>query len=189
MEEYLTIPTQRLAALAHRLLEKSTVTKLVKSLCKTCMNQRQTADVLKGIVTMDNKRQERHNMHMEISAMQRNELAHTLTHDLREAEKEVGDTLIKPIFGNRVSQSRNLITPILRPLPVSQHYFAYRSPGSLHSSSNRSRQTSQSNRKSALQSHITRTHMAFPVLQRKQTQQEPTKAEFCIGTKLSEPHL
>lgn len=190
MEEYLTIPTQRLAALAYRLLDKSTVSKLVQNLYRTCMSPRQAANVLEGIVNMDDKRQERHSIYMKMSAVQRNALAHSLTHDLREAEKQVGVMLIKPIFGTKVPLSQDLITPLPRSLPVDQHHLARTSPASFHGSSSSARQITRTDRTSAPQSRITRTQTAFPLLHRRQKQQEPKK-DVCRASTAnpSEPQI
>lgn len=171
MEEYLTIPMERLAVMAHRLLEKSAMTKLVRNICKICVDPKQAADVLENIVTMDDKRQEKYSNYMIRSGVKRSNLASSLTHDLREAEKQVGTVLMKPIFGATVPRSHDIITPISRPLPVNQHYFALRKRYiSAGTGSRRSRPITGFDQASTMHSHMTRAQTSSPLMQRQQEQ-------------------
>jgi len=117
MDDYLSIPANRLVSLAHRLLNKEEVNRLVLNLTKTCSNARQAAFVLEGIVFMDDQKAAKHRTSMSSYKEKRMELAWDISNALHTAEKKTGTALIKPFFGPPIPNSGGCIVPVDRTLP------------------------------------------------------------------------
>ncbi len=127
MADYMSIPASRLIALAHRLMSKNEVNRLVLNLMKTCTNARQAANVLEGIVYMDEKREEKYRNCMSRYREKRMELASSISDSLETLEKRIGTTLTKPFYGPPIPNSKGCIVPMNRVTPKKnsspyQHY-------------------------------------------------------------------
>ena len=117
MESYLTVPASRLVALAHRLLNKEEVKRLVLNLTKTCANTRQAAYMLEGIVFMDQRKEERHRNFMLRYGEKRMDLAQNISDSLSRIEKKLGTTFSKPFYGPPIPKSNGCIVPVNRNMP------------------------------------------------------------------------
>lgn len=122
MEDYLIIPGQRLAGLSQRWQEKTAATKLVQHVQRSCLDPVQVSSIMQGIVGIEEKRQMKFTSRMNRLRDARKQLAHSLTDNLSYIEEQTSMFLIKPLFGNKFSESHELITPISRPLPVVPRY-------------------------------------------------------------------
>ena len=118
MDDYLTIPAQRLGHMTRRCREKSVTSKLITDVHKSYSDEDQASEVLQMIANQEERRHFDFVNTMEKLAVKRFDLAHTLTHTLTHIEKRAGVFLIKPVFGDKKLKSRSMITPMSRPLPV-----------------------------------------------------------------------
>ena len=139
MEDYLTLPGQRLATLSQRYREKTEAAKLVQQVQISCSSDSHRAgSTLKRISSREERRQRRFSVIMSRLGEERSQLAHTLTDSLRHVEGLTRLFLIKPVYSGTY-QSHDLITPISRlPPPVSRYNSASGSksrnrPGTGHS--------------------------------------------------------
>ena len=119
MDEYLTIPGQRLAVLSQRWQEKHSAAKLVQHVHRTCPDPTQASSIVHGVASIEQKRQKNFSMSMIQLGTMRTKLAHSLTDGLSHVEKTAKVFLIKPILSQRSPHMRDLITPISRPVPAS----------------------------------------------------------------------
>lgn len=118
MDEYLTIPSQRLAVLSQRWQERHSAASLVQHVHTTRPDSTHTSSIIHGIADIEKKRQKKFSMSMVQLGATRTKLAHSLTDSLSHVEKSAKVFLIKPIFGQRSPRTQDLITPISRPLPA-----------------------------------------------------------------------
>ena len=107
-------------------------------------------------------------------ALQRKELAYSLTHNLREAERQVGMMLIKPIFGAGNPQPLDLIRPTSHPLPIIQRFFSLRTPEEVR-------------QRSTLRHNVTRVQTASAQFQRAPAQQRSSRKSN--SATLGEPQI
>ena len=77
------------------------------------------SSIIRGIVNIEQKRQQKFSMSMVQLGSTRTKLAHSLTDSLSHVEKSAKVFLIKPVLQQRSPHARDLITPISRPLPAS----------------------------------------------------------------------
>lgn len=150
MEDYLTLPGQRLATLSQRCREKAEAAKLVQQVQKSCSDTHQAGSTLRRISSREETRQRRFSITMSRLGGERSQLAHTLTNSLSHVEGLTKLFLIKPVYGG-THQSCDLITPISRPPPVSRYNSA-----SVSKSQNRPSSTGHSLRASTANSNVRR---------------------------------
>lgn len=122
MEDYLSLPSQRLNTLSQRWQEKAAAAKLVQQVQRSSRSPAKVVRVTEGVAEMEARRQKEFSTNMDRMAEIRTKLAHSLTSALIHVEKETGEFLIKPVFSRKpLPPSRDLITPIPRPFPVPRH--------------------------------------------------------------------
>lgn len=119
MEEYLTLPSQRLALLSQRCHHKAVASSLITDI-ETHYSDPITAASLMGRVSHRAEQKELElSLEMDKLGVRRESLAHTLTHTLTHIEQRTGVFLVKPVYRRNPSPHHaSLITPISRPLPV-----------------------------------------------------------------------
>ena len=142
MEDYLSIPSQRLAVLTQRYQEKAEAVKLVRQVQRSCPD---SAHIVRGIMLREERRQEEFSSSMSRLGAMRKELAHDLTDALSRVEKETRTFLIKPVYSKQLLRSPDLITPLPRPLPASQRHSAALTRSRPHTSFSTRPSTSSSN--------------------------------------------
>ena len=121
MEDYLSLPSERLGILSQRWQEKTTATKLVQQVQQGSPSPAKAGSIVEGIIAREEQRQLKFNDKMNEMGETRTKLAHSLTTALRHVEKQTGEFLIKPVFYRRPPPpARELITPIPRPFPPSR---------------------------------------------------------------------
>ena len=119
MEEYLTIPSKRLALLSQRCHQKALASTLINDIETHYSDPASAARVMGGVSHRAEQRQMELSLEMDRLSMKRHSLAHTLTHTLTHIEQRAGVFLIKPVYTRHTSPHHcSLITPITRPLPV-----------------------------------------------------------------------
>ena len=124
MQDYLTIPGQRLANLSQQCHHRAVTKRLVDDVHqKYGLESVQGYRVLEGIATLEQRKQLEFSVNMDTLGLKRIDLAHSLTHTLTHIEKHAGVFLIKPVFSTKLgSRAYNLITPTSRPLPITKPY-------------------------------------------------------------------
>lgn len=121
MNEYLKIPTQRLAHIGKRHQEKHLAEKLVCDVQREIRESQEADGIIHRIKSWEKQKQFRFERTMDQLREKRSSLAHTLTTQLAEMEDDVQVLLIKPIYGSSRAKSnrhQNLITPLPRPVPL-----------------------------------------------------------------------
>ena len=116
MQQYVSIPGQRLAHLGKRCHEQEVAKKLLQEVRREYGNRSRAERVAREIGSLEKKRQHRFEQKMEQLREKRTVLAQSLNSQLDGVEKMTGAFLIKPIFCSKGKS--NLITPLPRPLPV-----------------------------------------------------------------------
>ena len=124
MQDYLSIPGQRLANLSQQCHHRAVTKRLVDDVHqKYGIESVQGHRVLEGIATREQRKQLEFSVNMDTLGLKRIDLAHSLTHTLTHIEKHAGVFLIKPVFSTKLgSRAHNLITPTSRPLPITKPY-------------------------------------------------------------------
>lgn len=122
MNDYLTIPSQRLMYIGRRHQQKKLADSLVCDIQRQFKNDSNVMEILvERVLSHDQLKQKEFQQKMENMRIKRMSLAHELTIKLGEMEGLTNLLLIKPIYNcnrSHMRQQQELITPLLRPVPV-----------------------------------------------------------------------
>lgn len=121
MEEYLSLPSRRLAHLTQHCQHKTTSGRLIEHVRRSYPDTEHAVRMVQRIASLDERRKAEFSATMKELVVKRVNLAHSLTHTLSQIEKKAQVFLIKPVYTKGYSRTPALITPIARALPLVPH--------------------------------------------------------------------
>lgn len=117
MEEYLSIPGQRLQQIKTQIQQQTSAKKAIRQMQNHSVSPEYSKHIIEMIQQMQDKRQNQFVHTMTSLSSKRLRLADQLQKDLTKAEKQAGVFLVKPIYPTRSHASHSIMVPLNRSPP------------------------------------------------------------------------
>ena len=124
MEEYLSIPGQRLQQIKTQIQQQTSAKKAIRQMQNHSVSPEYSKHIIEMIQQMQDKRQNQFVHTMTSLSSKRLRLADQLQKDLTKAEKQAGVFLVKPIYPTRSHASHSIMVPLNRSPPSHRTTFS-----------------------------------------------------------------